>query len=80
MSYGLENTFRSGNGFDRFALDFWDGNHFREFASATSIGSQRLLFTRTITSSKVRLRITQAPVCPAISEIGLFRTPAGGTP
>jgi hypothetical protein len=25
-----------------------------------------------LTASKVRMRITQAPVCPAISEIGLF--------
>jgi len=28
-----------------------------------------------VTTSKVRLRITQAPVCPAISEFALFSEP-----
>jgi alpha-L-fucosidase len=57
------------------ALDSWDGQAWQEFATATSIGNQRLLRTAAITSAKVRLRITAAAACPAISELGLFRSP-----
>lgn len=64
-----------GQRVDSFALDSWEDGKWTEFATATSIGNQRLLQTRTITSSKVRLRITKAAVCPAISEVGLFLAP-----
>ncbi len=64
-----------GQRVDAFAVDWWDGEDWREFASATSIGNQRLLRTPAITTSKVRLRITKAAACPAISEFGLFLTP-----
>jgi len=65
-----------GQRVDGFALDFWDGGEWKEFAAATSIGSQRLVTSRYVTTAKVRLRITKAAVCPAISEVGLFAMPA----
>ena len=61
-----------GQRVDSFSLDRWDDGQWKEFAAATSIGNQRLLATQPITSSKVRLRVTKASACPAISEIGLF--------
>jgi alpha-L-fucosidase len=64
-----------GQRIDSFALDSWDGNKWTEFASANSIGNQRLLQTRPITSSRVRLRITKAAACPAISELALYLSP-----
>ncbi len=64
-----------GQRVDSFALDFWQEGKWEEFAVETSIGNQRLLRTRDVTTAKVRLRITQAAACPAISEIGLFRRP-----
>ena len=66
---------RLGQRVESFAVDYWDDGAWKEFASATSIGNQRLLATRSITTSKVRLRVTKSPVCPAISEIGLFLSP-----
>ena len=65
-----------GQRVDSFALDSWQDGRWTEFAAATSIGNQRLLRTATITSPKVRLRITKAAACPAISELGLFLAPA----
>ncbi len=64
-----------GQRVDAFALDWWDGTKWQEFASATSIGPQRLLRTAAVTTSRVRLRVTKAAACPAISEVGLFRSP-----
>ena len=43
--------------------------------TATSIGNQRMLCTPAITTSQVRLRVTKAAACPAISEMGLFLMP-----
>ena len=65
-----------GQRVDAFTLDFWNGESWQEFASATSIGNQRLVQTPDITTSKVRLRITQATALPAISEWSLFAMPA----
>ena len=62
-----------GQRIDAVALDRWDGAKWVEFAAATSIGSQRLIVTAPVTTSKVRLRITKAAACPAISEFALFR-------
>ncbi|GAB4132724.1 MAG: hypothetical protein Kow0040_13900 [Thermogutta sp.] len=61
-----------GQRVDAFAVDWWDGTDWQELTSATSIGNQRLLRTTSVTTSKVRLRITKAAACPAISEVGLF--------
>jgi hypothetical protein len=38
-------------------------------ASASQVRGQR------VTTAKIRLRITQAPVCPAIAELALFAEP-----
>ena len=61
-----------GQRVEAFAIDSWRDDHWVEFASGTSIGNCRLLRKASATTSKVRLRILQAPVCPAISELGLF--------
>jgi alpha-L-fucosidase len=64
-----------GQRVDTFALDAWNDGKWQEFASAASIGNARLVSTPNITTSKVRLRITEAAACPAISEFGLFQMP-----
>jgi alpha-L-fucosidase len=64
-----------GQRVEGFALDVWRDGEWIEFANGTSIGSCRLVRIPTVTTSKVRLRITQAPVCPAISELALFLEP-----
>jgi alpha-L-fucosidase len=64
-----------GQRVEAFALDQWQDGEWKEFASGTSIGNCRLVRGKTVTTSKIRLRITQAPVCPAISEMALFIEP-----
>jgi alpha-L-fucosidase len=61
-----------GQRVEAFAVDVWRNGQWTEFAKGTSIGNCRLLRKQPVTTSKVRLRITQAPVCPAISEFALF--------
>lgn len=64
-----------GQRVEAFALDQWKDGQWREFASATSIGNRRLVRVSPITTDKMRLRITKAPVCPAIAEVGVFAEP-----
>jgi len=64
-----------GQRIDAIAVEAWDGNRWQPFAAATSVGSQRLLRGKNVTASKVRLRVTKAAACPAISEFALFLSP-----
>jgi alpha-L-fucosidase len=61
-----------GQRVDAVALDRWQAGDWEEFGRATSIGSCRLIHGASVTTTRVRLRVTRAPVCPAIAEVGLF--------
>src|SRR5665213_779866 len=65
-----------GQRVEAFALDQWRNGQWVQFAAGTSIGSHRLIRGDFVTTSKVRLRVTQSPVCPALAEFGLFSGPA----
>jgi len=65
-----------GQRIEAFALEQWQGGQWKEFARGTSIGNRRLVRGTYVTTDKVRLRITQAAVCPALSEFGLYAEPA----
>jgi hypothetical protein len=41
----------------------------------SGIGNHRLVRGPSLTTSKVRLRITRSPVCPALAELGLYAEP-----
>ena len=64
-----------GQRVEAFALDAWTDKGWQEFARGTSIGNCKLVRGKPVTTTKVRLRITQSPVCPAISEFALFAEP-----
>jgi alpha-L-fucosidase len=64
-----------GQRVEAFALDVWKDNNWQEFARGTSIGNCKLVRGKPVTTTKVRLRIIEAPVCPAISEVALFAEP-----
>ena len=65
-----------GQRVESIALDSWENDRWVEFAGATGIGAQRLIrLSEKITTDRVRLRVTGSPVCPAISELGLFAEP-----
>ncbi len=64
-----------GQRVDAFALDLWKEGAWEEFFKGTSIGNLRLVRTTARTADKIRLRITKAAACPAISEVGLFAEP-----
>ena len=46
-----------------------------QFAAGTSVGNCRLLRVPPVTTRRLRLRVTKSPVCPTVSELGLFAAP-----
>ncbi len=60
-----------GQRVEGWAIDAWQDGSFRELARGTSIGSRRLWRGEPVTTSRVRLRITQSAVAPAIAELAL---------
>ena len=88
IDLGRERTFNvvrvreylpAGQRVEAFALDIWTDNKWQEFAAGTSIGNCKLVRRKPASTTKLRLRITQAPVCPAISEVALFAEPTLAT-
>jgi len=69
-----------GQRIDEWALDALDGDSWVEFAKGRAVGSRRLVRTDYITSRKLRLRLTNAAACPAISEVGVYREPDWARP
>ncbi|MGB3008439.1 MAG: alpha-L-fucosidase [Chitinophagaceae bacterium] len=73
----LRENITLGQRITSFAVDAFENNEWKEIASATSIGANRLIrLSQNVTTSKVRLRITGAMACIALSDFGLFKEPA----
>src|SRR5438128_953542 len=64
-----------GQRVESIVIDGWQHGQWVEFGNATSIGNCRLIRGPRVTTSRVRLRVMKASVCPAISELGLFAEP-----
>lgn len=64
-----------GQRVDRFRIDIDQHGNWQEYAQGTSIGHRRLINGNTVTSSRLKLTILDAPACPAIKEVGLFYAP-----
>jgi alpha-L-fucosidase len=61
----------------RFALDAQVSGVWRTLATKECISAQRIIrLDKPIAAQRLRLRILEAPVCPAINEIALFRSVA----
>ena len=50
----------------------WSDRQWKRFGAATSIGNCRLIRGSRTTTKRVRVSVTRAAVCPAISEVALF--------
>ena len=69
----LREAIELGQRIGSFGVDAWSDGQWKEVAVSTSIGSCRLIrFEQVVSTSKVRLRITDSPAAIALSEFGLF--------
>jgi alpha-L-fucosidase len=63
-----------GQRVDNFSLAERQDGKWAEFAHGASIGNCRLVKSERVSSTRIRVRFN-GPVCPAISEVGLFLAP-----
>ncbi len=61
-----------GQRIDGWAVENWTGSGWKELATGQSIGSCRIIETDPVWTSKIRFRVTHSPVCPVLSEFGLY--------
>ncbi|MGP3991712.1 alpha-L-fucosidase [Streptomyces sp. 3N207] len=69
----LKENIKVGQRTSGFAVDVWDGRSWKEAGSATTIGYRRILkLSESVTTSKIRLRITSSRALPpAIATLSL---------
>lgn len=66
---------RLGLRVEGIAFDAWVDGAWKELATAEAVGACRLWRLPETTTDRVRVRVTKAPVCPALSDFGLFLEP-----
>jgi alpha-L-fucosidase len=69
----LREAIQLGQRIGSFALDAWQHDAWQQIAEATSVGSCRLVsLGDAVEASRLRLRITNSPVCIALAEFAVF--------
>ncbi|MBK0379010.1 alpha-L-fucosidase [Mucilaginibacter segetis] len=70
----LRENIKLGQRIDEIAIDIYKNGKWLQIAKATSIGGNRLIkLSKLVTTKKVRLRVIKAPVCIALSDLGLYK-------
>jgi alpha-L-fucosidase len=64
-----------GQRVEAFVLEAWDGQSWLEVVRGTTIGYKRLLRFPALQAKKLRFRVLQSRLAPAIGRIGLFKSP-----
>ena len=69
----LREAIQLGQRIGAFAIDVWRQESWAQVAQGTSVGSCRLVrLPATVETERLRLRITDSPVCIALAEFGAF--------
>ena len=72
----LRENIKLGQRIEAVELDGFIHGAWKKIAEATSIGANRLIrLPQTVSTNKVRLRITKSPVSIALSDFGLYKEP-----
>ena len=73
----LREDIRLGLRVEGVSVDAWDekAGAWKEIAKTESVGACHLWRVPKTTTTKVRLRVTKSPVCPALSDFGLYLEP-----
>jgi alpha-L-fucosidase len=70
----LREDIRLGQRVDAFAIDAWQDGAWSPIAEGSSIGPRRVIrLNGPLSTTRVRLRITQAAAIPVLAEFGLYR-------
>ena len=72
----VKEDIRYGQRVDAFAVERWIAGDWEQVAAGTSIGPRKYIrLDRTVTASRLRLRVTQASASPVLTQFSLFSEP-----
>lgn len=71
----LQENILKGQRIEKFRLDYWDGQLWRTFAKATTVGYKRLLRFPEVYSDRIKIVIEQCRTNPTISSFGVYKVP-----
>lgn len=74
----LREDIRLGQRVEGVSVEILEDGLWKEVAQAESIGTCRLWRIPTTVTDGIRIRVTKSPVCPALSDFGLFLEPTFG--
>lgn len=72
----LREDIRLGQRVRGVSVDAWIDGAWREIAGTESVGASRVWRVGEVTTDRVRVRVTEAAACPALSDFGLYLEPA----
>ena len=72
---GMREYLPLGQRVEDWAVDVWRDDHWAEVAAGTAIGSRRLVRLPAMEVERVRLRLINGPVVPALSGFSLYLEP-----
>jgi alpha-L-fucosidase len=68
----IKEYIKLGQRIESLAIDYWNNGKWELLDEVTSIGYQRIVCSKNVSTTKIRIRITKSPACIAISEIGIY--------
>ncbi|QKJ63392.1 alpha-L-fucosidase [Flavobacterium sp. M31R6] len=72
----LRENIKLGQRIEKIEIDAFINGNWKKVGEATSIGANRLVRLQNyISTSKLRIRIEESPVCIALSDVGVFKEP-----
>jgi alpha-L-fucosidase len=71
----LQENILKGQRIEKFRLDYWDGQLWRTFAKATTVGYKRLLRFPEVNTDRIKIIIEQSRTNPTLSSFGLYLAP-----
>lgn len=72
----LRENIKLGQRIEKIEIEAFANKNWKKVAEATSIGANRLVrLPNYITTSKLRIRIVESPVCITLSDVGVFKEP-----
>ena len=72
----LQEQIRVGQRIERVVVEARVGGAWKKLAEATVVGYKRLLRFGEVTARRVRVRVLESRLCPTLSNVALYRTPA----
>jgi len=68
----LQEYIKLGQRIKSFTISIWDGNKWIEVQKSSTIGYKRIIKLNPVTTSKIRINITDSRACPIISNIEIY--------